>query len=211
MNLLGDINLQIDNFSLILDIVEDFIIINIGIATIILTMNTKSIKYTLLNAKKHLNPSTMIINHMLSFIRPTITIYVFSKLVILDFFRHCWSNSKFEPVAVKMFGIFRKILVAFFGNPEAEQLRQALLGVQKDLEVSEQRANELKIKLEDLLKRLTLTQREGQTFFIDNQRLKDTVEELEEEIGRLKCDMDKLRIDFAEALQQKQSEIETVR
>lgn len=161
--------------------------------------------------QKILNPSTIIIKSHEIIHSPNNHHLCFLKLAILDLFRHCWSNSKFEPVAVKMFGIFRKILVAFFGNPEAEQLRQALLGVQKDLEVSEQRANELKLKLEDLLKRLTLTQREGQTFFIDNQRLKDTVEELEEQVGRLKCDMDKLRADFAEALQQKQNEIETVR
>jgi len=109
-----------------------------------------------------------------------------------------------------MFGIVRKIVFAVFGNPEAEELRQALLCLQREQQLSEKQARDLKRSLEALHERLKLVQHGEQFALAENVQLKLQVAELEDLVTELKEELKKRSTNFEDALDAKQAELDRV-
>jgi CII-binding regulator of phage lambda lysogenization HflD len=101
---------------------------------------------------------------------------------------------------------------ALFGNSEAKKLLQTLLLVQKELNKAEQRTIYVEARLDELHEQLKVsTQQNEQLLLEENQQLKNTAEELRQEIEASRGKIVRLEEEFKVELQKNHTELENVR
>jgi peptidoglycan hydrolase CwlO-like protein len=101
---------------------------------------------------------------------------------------------------------------ALFGNSEAKKLLRTLLEVQKELDKAEQHTTSVQARLAELHERLEVsTQQNEQSLVEENQQLKNTADELRQEIEASRWKIVQLEEEFKVELQKNHTELENVR
>jgi len=109
--------------------------------------------------------------------------------------------------------LVENFLPALFGNSEARKLLQTLLVVQKELDEAEQHTTSVEAWLAELHERLQVfsTQQNEQSLVEENQQLKNTAEELRQEIDASRRKIVQLEEEFKTELEKNRAELENVR
>jgi cytochrome c-type biogenesis protein CcmH/NrfG len=113
-----------------------------------------------------------------------------------------WQSRLTGPAFVMFELLVNNILPALFGNSEARKLLRTLLVVQKELDEAEQHTTSVEARLAELHERLEVSAQQNEQLLLEeNQQLKNTAEELRQEIEASRGKMVRLEEEFKAELE----------